>query len=55
MKVEMRPPPLAPPVAVRVLYVLVRLSKVTLLCSLNYNLLSLNARSALILNHCLSC
>lgn len=37
------------------LYILVRMSTVTCLSSLNSSLLSLNTYSPLILNHCLSC
>lgn len=55
MEVEIQPPPAALPVALSTLYILVRLGKVTLICSLNYNLLSLNFCSALVPNHCLPC
>lgn len=55
MEVEIQPPPVALPVVLSTLYILVRLGKVTLICSLNYNLLSSNFYSALIPNHCLPC
>lgn len=47
------PTPVAFPVAGSTLFILVRLSKVTLLCSVNYYFLNLNTCPALILNHCL--
>lgn len=54
-KCEFWSTPVALPVARSMLYILVSLNRVTLLCSFNYNLLTVNTCPTLILNHCLSC